>query len=79
MEKKSQDFSYTEAQRLANTPAGKQLMELIRQKNPGQLQRAMELASAGNYQQAGQALQPLLASPEIRALMRQLGGNHGGL
>ena len=79
MEKKSQDFSIQEAQRLAKSPAGKQLMQMLQQQDPSQLQRAMDLASAGNYKEAGKMLQSLLASPEARKLMQQLGGKHGGL
>lgn len=79
MEKKSQDFSYAQAQRLANTPAGKQLMQLLQQQDSAQLQKAMDLASSGNYKEASQMLQTLLASPEAKKLMQQLGGKHGGL
>ena len=79
MEKKSQDFSIQEAQRLAKSPAGKQLMQMLQQQDPSQLQQAMDLASAGNYKEAGKMLQSLLASPEAQKLMQQLGGKHGGL
>ena len=79
MNKKSQDFSFAQAQKLANTPAGKQLMQLLQQQDSGQLQHAMDLASAGNYKEAGKMLQSLLASPEAQKLMQQLGGHHGGL
>lgn len=79
MSKKSQDFSFAEAQRLANSPAGKQLLQRMQQQDHGQMQKAMDLASAGNYKEAGQMLQNLLDSPEAQALIRQLGGHHGGL
>lgn len=79
MAKKSQDFSFGEAQRLANSPAGKQLLQMMQQQDQGQLQKAMDLAAAGNYKEAGQLLQGLLDSPEAQTLMRQLGGHHGGL
>ncbi len=77
MEKKSQDFSFTQAQQLANTPEGKKLLALMQQQDTGQLEQAMKLASAGNYKDAGKVLQSLLASPEAQTLMRQLGGKHG--
>ena len=77
MEKKSQDFPIIEAQRLAQTPAGQQLMAMLHQKDSGELQRAMEQASSGNYKEAGKILQSLLSSPEARQLMQQLGGKHG--
>ena len=77
MEKKSQDFSIREAQRLANTPEGRQLMALLQQKDKGQLQKAMAEASAGNYTEAGNLLQSLLSSPDAQKLIQQLGGKHG--
>ena len=77
MEKKSQDFSIQEAKRLAQTPEGQQLMAMLQQKDNGQLQKAMEAASAGNYQQAGSLLQTLLSSPEARQLIKKMGADHG--
>ena len=77
MEKKSQDFSIKEAQRLAKTPEGQKLMELLQQSNHDQLQNAMAQAQTGNYKAAGDILQSLLSSPEAQQLIRQLGGRHG--
>ena len=77
MEKKSQDFSIKEAQRLAQTPEGQKLMAMLQQRDSGQLQQAMAQASAGNYKEAGTILQSLLSSPEAQQLMQQLGGRHG--
>jgi hypothetical protein len=34
----------------------------------------MKQASGGNMEQAKQALEPMLSSPEIQQLLRQLGG-----
>ena len=79
MEKKSQDFSIQEAQRLAKTPEGQELMRLLQEKDNAALEKAMADASAGNYREAGKALSSMLSSPEIRQLIRQLGGKHGGL
>ena len=79
MEKKSQNFSISEAQRLANTPEGQKLMALLQQTDQDTLQKAMAAAEAGNYKAAGQSLSALLASPEARQLIRQLGGKYGGL
>ena len=78
MEKKSQDFSIKEAQRLAGTPEGQKLMQMLQQQDSGQLQKAMDAAGSGNYQEAGSILSSLLSSPEARQLIRQLGGKHGG-
>lgn len=79
MNQKSQDFSVEDARRLAASPAGQQLMQLLQQRDSGQLQKAMDLASGGNYKEAGKALQSLLASEDAKKLIAQLGGKHGGL
>lgn len=79
MEKKSQDFSVQQAQRLAKTPEGQELLRKLQEKDNAALQKAMADASAGNFKEAGKALSNVLSSPEIQQLIRQLGGKHGGL
>ncbi len=74
MEKKSQDFSMEDAARLAQTPAAKQLMAALSRQDPAALDRAMANAAAGNFDQVQQDLATLMGSPEIKALLRQLGG-----
>ena len=73
MKKKSQDFSVKEAQRLANTLEGQQLIHLLQQRDTGQLQKAMDAANAGNYKAAGDILSSLLSSPEAQ---QQIGRAH---
>ena len=77
MEKKSQDFSIKEAQRLANSPAGKELAGLLQRSDSNAVQKAMDLAAAGDYAAAGKLLNTLLSSPEAQKLIQQLGGKHG--
>ena len=77
MVKKSQDFSMKDAQRLAGTTEGQKLMQLLQQQDAGQLQKVMDAAGCGNYQEAGKLLSSLLSSPEARQLIRQLGGKNG--
>ena len=70
MEKNSQNFSMEDARKLANSPAGQQLFRLLQAKDPD----AVSQAASGNYDSLQQNLSSLLADPEIRALLRQLGG-----
>lgn len=77
MDQKSQDFSIQEAKRLAGTPEGQKLMQLLQQQDTGQLEQAMAAAGSGNYKEAGTLLRSLLSSPEAQQLIRQLGGKHG--
>ena len=74
MEKKFQDFSMEEIMRLAKSPAGRQLMAMLQQKDSGQLQQAVTQAKSGNYAQAGQTLSEMLSSPEAQKLLKELGG-----
>lgn len=74
MQKKSEDFSMQEVMRLAESPAGQQLLAMLQQADGNQVQRVADMAAAGNYAQAARALQSMLSSPEAQALLKQLGG-----
>lgn len=73
MQKNSEDFSMQEALRLAKSPAGQQLLAMLRRKDKGQLQQAMDLVTEGNYAQASQILGTLLSSGEAQQLLDELG------
>jgi hypothetical protein len=72
MQKNSEDFSMQEALRLAKSPAGQQLLAMLRRTDSGQLQQAMDQAAAGNLSQASQTLSALLSSGEAQALLDEL-------
>ncbi len=74
MQKNSQDFSMQEAMRLAKSPAGQQLLAMLRSADSDALSQAMHQASAGDYAKASQTLSALISSPEAQALIKQLGG-----
>ena len=74
MPKKIEDFSMEDITRLAQTPAGQQLIAMLRQGDSAQLQQAVAQAQAGDYSQAGKTLSTLLSSPEAQKLIKQLGG-----
>lgn len=58
--------------RLAQSPAGKQLISLLQGSGGSVLQEAMQKASAGDYAQAKAMLAPLLNNPQAQALLKQL-------
>lgn len=66
-----------EAMRLAQSPAGKQLIQMLQGSGDPQLQKAMASAASGDYAGAKQALSAILSNPEAQKLLRQMGGNHG--
>lgn len=74
MVKKSEDFSMEEIMHLAKSPAGQQLLAMLQRSDSGRVQEAAALAAAGQYNQAAQALQGMLSSPEAQALIQELGG-----
>jgi len=66
-----------EAMRLAQSPAGKQLIQMLQSSGDPNLQRAMSSAASGDYAGAKQALSAIMNNPEAQKLLRQMGGNHG--
>ena len=74
MEKKSGNFSMQEAMQLLNSEAGKKLLAVLQNSGDPGLQTAMEEASKGNMDQAKAALGNIASSPQVQALLRQMGG-----
>ena len=74
MQKNSQNFSMQEALRLAKSDAGQQLLAHLQRTDGHRLQQAMDQAAAGNYDQVKQTLSSLLASEDVKALLKQLEG-----
>lgn len=74
MEKKNQDFSMEEVMRLAKSPAGQQLIAMLKQQDSTKLEQAAAQAKTGDYSQAGQTLSAMLSSPEAQRLLKELGG-----
>ena len=74
MQNNPKNFSAEEAMRLAKTPAGQQLIAMLQKADTNAVKEAMTQAASGNMEQAKNALGPILASPEIRQLIQQLGG-----
>lgn len=57
---------------LARSQPGQELLALLQSSGGQKLSDAMAQAGKGNYQAAREVLSPLLASPEIQALLRKL-------
>lgn len=69
----NKEFSMQDAMKLAQTPAGQQLIALLQQQNSPELRTAMDRAAAGDYASAKAALSSLLEQPEVKALLQQFG------
>ena len=59
-----------DAQMLASSPLGQQLFGLLQAKKP----EVLSQAASGDYETLRQSLGTLLADPDVRALLQQLGG-----
>ena len=73
MQKNSNNFSMQEAMRLANSPAGQQLLKMLQQTDPAAMKSAMEQASSGDYSKISETLAPFLESEEVKKLLKQMG------
>ena len=74
MQKNSDNFSMEEALRIARSDAGKELYALLQKQNSAALQQAMADASAGNMGAVKKTLESLMASEEVRQLIKKMGG-----
>ena len=74
MQKNSSGYTMEDALRLAKTPAGQQLLEVLRQQDSSRMQQALAQAQKGDQAALAETLRPLLNSPQIQALLKQLGG-----
>ena len=58
--------------RIAQTPAGRQLIGLLQKQGGSQLQKAIACAAAGDYPAAKDILSELLSTPEAQKLLMEL-------
>lgn len=72
----NQDF-IREAKRMAQSPAGQQLLQILRSTGGQELDQAMEKAISGDYLAAKNLLNGLMKDPRTMELMKQMGGSNG--
>lgn len=66
-----------QAMQLAQSEAGQQLLQFLRQSGGEDLDQAMNRARAGDYTAIKSLLSGLMENPQARELMKKMGGNHG--
>lgn len=66
-------MDYAELLRLAQSPAGQQLISALKQSQGNNLNAAMAKAAAGDYTLAKQAITEFLSTPEAKELLQKLG------
>ena len=78
MQKNCENFSMQDALRMAQSPAGQQLLAMLRSGDSGKLQQVMDLAKSGDMASASTALQAMLSSTQAQQLLKQMEEhNHG--
>ena len=74
MGKNSQDFSMEEVMRVANSPAGQQVLAALQKIDSGTLKQVADKASAGDYSSAQKMLKSLLGEEQSNQMAKKLGG-----
>ncbi len=69
--------SIREALRLAETPAGQQLIAFIKASGGTGLEQARKHAANGDMEQAKQSLSAILSSPRVQQLIKEMEKCHG--
>lgn len=67
------NLSMQEVLRMASTPAGQQLIAMLRRQSGSDFQAAMSGAASGDYTQMKRAVEKLMADPQAQKLLKELG------
>lgn len=67
-----QNPDFSQLMKLAQSDAGRQLMQLLRQNGGKALDNALSQAAAGDYSQARAILSGLLANPDAHEILKEL-------
>ena len=76
MQNKPENFSMQDIMRLANSPAGKKLISLLRNTGGSDLEQARKAAEKGDYESAKSNLTEIMKSSQIQALIKEMERNH---
>lgn len=76
MENQTPNFSMQDAMRLAGTPAGKELLGLLKA-DENAMEQAQKQLKQGDYEQVKKTLSKLMESPRVRELLEEMGHHHG--
>lgn len=75
MAKDSGGIDFSELMRIANSPAGQELISLVQKNKDEHFDEAMQQAQAGDFSQAKAMISQILSTQEARDLMRKIRGN----
>ncbi len=72
MQKNSENFSNKDIMQLAKSPAGRELMNLLRSEHSAAMDSVTRSAREGNIENAKAALAAFLSDPKTQALLQKL-------
>ena len=72
MQNDPKQFSMEDAIRLAGTPAGKQLLNLLKSNTDVDMHKAKKAFESGDLEQAKKSLAGLLQSPDVQKLLKEM-------
>ena len=75
MAKDSGGIDFSELMRIANSPAGQELISLVQKNKDEHFDEAMQQAQDGDFYQAKAMISQILSTQEARDLMRKIRGN----
>lgn len=73
MQNDPKQFSMEEAIRLAGTPAGRQLLNLLKSSTDVDMHKARKAMESGDLEQAKKSLAGLMQSPDVLKLLKEMG------
>lgn len=71
------EHAIQEAMRIAKSSTGQQLLRMLQQSNQESLNRVLQSAASGNYDQAKMILTEILSDPQAKEILKKLEQNHG--
>lgn len=75
MAKDSGGIDFSELMKIANSPAGQELISLVQKNKDEHFDEAMQQAQSGDFSQAKAMISQILSTPEAAELMKKIRGN----
>lgn len=69
------DIDFSKLLKIANSPAGRELMNLIQKNRDARFDEAMHQAEAGDFSQAKEMLSQMLSTKEAQDLVQKIRGD----
>ena len=63
-----------QAKEMANSPAGQELLQLMKNMDADTLKKVMHQAASGDFSQMASSLSPFLNSDKVQELLKQMEG-----